>query len=45
MSFLWAVKVSREEEGDEGEYAVVRALGFKARPHIHPVLSFRGYAA
>lgn len=26
-----AVKVSREEDGDEGEYAVVRALGFKVR--------------
>ncbi|CBJ31539.1 Putative uncharacterized protein [Ectocarpus siliculosus] len=25
----YTVKVSREEEGDEGEYAVVRALGFK----------------
>lgn len=26
-----AVKISREEDGDEGEYAVVRALGFKVR--------------
>lgn len=25
------VKVSKEEEGDEDEYAVVRALGFKVR--------------
>lgn len=29
MSF--AAKISREEEGDDGEYAVIRALGFKVR--------------
>lgn len=31
-----AVQISREEEGDEGEYAVVRALGFKVRVLLRP---------
>lgn len=31
-----AVTVSKEEEGDEGEYAVIRAFGYKVPTMLSP---------